>query len=82
MNRLTLKALLLSTITELMFGQPLAPNAKLTKAEYKKQAGLKKNATNNEVLTSLGLTYRDNGLEVEFWRVIDKFKAEKFLITE
>lgn len=81
MNRLQLKALMLSIITELKFGQPLAQNAKQVKKQYKQMAGLKANATNSEVLTSLGLTYRDNKLETEFWSIIDKMGAEKYLIS-
>jgi len=81
MNRLALKGLLLSVITEIKFNQPLAPNAKVTKAEYKRQSGLKKSATNQEVLTSLGLTYKDNGLAEDFDRVVNKFGVAEHLIT-
>jgi len=78
MNRLTLKVLLLSVITELQFGSPLGNN-KAAKSQFKELAGLAKNASNKKVLNALGLTYKDNGLESDFWRVIDKFNAEKYL---
>jgi hypothetical protein len=78
MNRLTLKALLLSVITELKFGVPLA-NDKAAKSQFKELAGLPKNASNKKVLIALGFTYKDNGIENDFWAVIAKFKAEKYL---
>jgi len=79
MNRLTLKALLLSIITELKFGQPLAQNAKISKNEFKKLVGLKSTASNKQVLHAIGFIYRDNKLETEFWAIIDRFNAAKFL---
>ena len=79
MNRLTLKALLLSTITELKFGSPLAKNSLIAKRQYKKLAGLAKNANNKKVLNALELTYKDNDLEAEFLAIINKFDAKKYL---
>jgi hypothetical protein len=79
MNRLTLKALLLSIITELKFSQPLSPNAKISKNEFKKLVGLKSTASNKQVLNAISFIYRDNKLEDEFWATIDKFNASKFL---
>lgn len=79
MNRLTLKALLLSVITEMKFGQPLAPNANLAKLEYKKLVGLSRNAPNKMVLSYLQYTFEDNGLKDDFDRTIAKFGAEKYL---
>jgi len=79
MNRLTLKALLLSIITELKFGSPLAKNSIIAKKQYKELSGLAKNANNKKVLNALELTYKDNELEVEFWAIINKFDAKKYL---
>ena len=82
MNRLTLKALLLSVITELKFGQPLAPNDKAAKKEYKRQVGLRPGATNKEVLACLQYTYNDNGLKDDFDGVVKRLGAEKFLPSQ
>lgn len=76
MNRLTLKALLLSVITEIKFGQPLAPNAKFAKKEFKRLVGLKPSATNMDVLKEMKRTYEENELLPEFIGTLIKFKIE------
>jgi hypothetical protein len=78
-NRIQLKALLLSVITECKFGQPLTQNAKVVKNQFKKMAGLKSNCSNTQLLNAIGFVYRDNKLENEFRATIDKFQAEKYL---
>ena len=79
MNRLTLKALLLDTITYLKSGEHLAPNWRNAKVELCTLLGQKTNISAKELLAGIGLVYRDNDLEAEFWAVIDKFDAAKFL---
>lgn len=79
MNALTLKALLLSVITEMKFGQPLAKNAILVKKMFKKMAGLKLNASNLAVLQSMKQTYIDNGLEEDFNGTLTRMKATHLL---
>ena len=79
MNRLTLKALLLDTITYLKFGQHMAPNWKNAKVELCKQLGQKTNINAKQLLHGIGLVYRDNNLEAEFFETIDKFNAQDFL---
>ena len=79
MNRLTLKALLLDTITFLKFGSHTAPNWKGAKNELCQLLGQKPNISSKQLLHGIGLVYKDNNLESEFWAVIDKFDAAKFL---
>jgi hypothetical protein len=79
MNRLTLKALLIDTITFLKFGQHLAPNWKNAKVELCQQLGQKTNISAKQLLHGIGLVYRDNNLESEFFATIDKFNAQDFL---
>jgi hypothetical protein len=79
MNRLTLKALLLDTISVLKFGSHLAPNSKEAKNTLCDLLGQKRNISNKQLLHGIGLVYKDNNLEHEFWGVIDKFKASKYL---
>jgi hypothetical protein len=78
-NRLTLKASLIDSITFAKFGQHLAPNWKTAKNEICKVAEQKTNIPNSQYLNLIGLIYRDNNLEEEFWGIIKKFKAEKYL---
>jgi hypothetical protein len=78
-NRLSLKALLLDTITHLKTGEHLAPNYKVTKSALCKQLGQKLNISSKQLLNGIGLVYKDNKIESEFWAVIDKFDAEKYL---
>ena len=75
MNRLQLKTLLLSVITEIKFGQPLAPNAKVIKRQFKNLVGLPNNATNQAVLNEMSRVYAENKLSDEFERVINKFNV-------
>tara|TARA_R110000772_G_scaffold220856_1_gene331277 strand:- start:354 stop:602 length:249 start_codon:yes stop_codon:yes gene_type:complete len=76
---LRLKALLLDTITVLKFGSHLAPNSKAAKDELCKQLGQKTTISNSQLLNGIGLVYKDNNMEDDYWRIIDKFKAEKYL---
>jgi hypothetical protein len=78
-NRLTLKALLIDTITFLKFGQHIAPNWKSAKNELCTLLGQKNNISANQLLHGIGLVYRDNKIEAEFWQVIDKYNAQQFL---
>ena len=79
MNKLALSALLLDTITYLKFGYHLAPNWKNAKNQLCTLLGQKTNISAKQLLHGIGLVYKDNGLEADFWATIDKFKAEKFL---
>lgn len=79
MNELSLKALLLDTITYLKFGNHLSSNYKSTKKELCILLGQKTNISASQLLNGIGLVYKDNGKEVEFWATIDKFDAEKYL---
>jgi hypothetical protein len=78
-NGLQLKALLLDTITFLKFGNHLAPNWKSAKNTLCISAGQKTNISASQLLNLIGLVYKDNKLETEFWVIIDKYKAEKYL---
>jgi hypothetical protein len=78
-NTLSLKALLLDTITHLKTGEHLAPNFKATKKELCIQLGQKTNISSKQLLNGIGLVYRDNKKEPEFWAVIDKFNAAQYL---
>lgn len=75
-NALTLKALMLSVITEIKFGQPLAPNAKGMKKFFKESVGLGKNASNMDVLKEIKRVYEENKLQDDFQRVLTKFNIE------
>lgn len=79
-DRLVVKALMMDTITFLKFGKHLAPNWKVAKNNLCKMAGQPTNINANKLLTLIGLVYKDNDLETEFWATIDKFDAEKYLI--
>jgi hypothetical protein len=78
-NRLTLKAALMDCITFAKFGNHLAPNWKTAKIELCKLAGQKNSISNKAYLNLIGLIYKDNNLELEFWATVDKFQAEKYL---
>jgi hypothetical protein len=80
MNRLTLKALLLSIITELKFGEPLTRNSGQAKKEFKRLVGLPVRATNKEVLKELQRTYEENKLADDFNRLVLNLGAQKFLL--
>ena len=73
MNELTLKALLLDTIMYLNHGHHMAPNYKAAKKAFCRAIGQPENIPAKQLLHGIGLVYRDNGKEAEFWRVIDKF---------
>jgi hypothetical protein len=72
MNKLTLKALLLDTCFFIKTGSHIAPNYKTAKKELCKQLGQKSNITALQLLNGLGLVFRDNNIENEFWQTIDK----------
>jgi hypothetical protein len=77
-NKLSLKALLLDTITHLKTGEHLNPHYKSSKHALCLQLGQKKSISSKQLLHGIGLVYRDNDIESEFWTVIDKFEAQKF----
>ena len=79
MNAIQLKALLLSVITELKFGQPLHRNGIGFKGIFKQMVGLSPRATNVSVLKQLQRVYAENGMTADFDKTIARFKAEKFL---
>lgn len=79
LNQLTLKALLLDTITYLKHGEHLAPNWREAKHQLCDMAGQKRTINSNALLTLIGLVYKDNDKEVDFWSTIDKFDAEQYL---
>jgi hypothetical protein len=78
-NFLALKALLLDTITHLKLGVHLSPNYLLTKGLLCEMLGQKSNISSKKLLHAIGLVYKDNGMEENFWKIIDGFEAEKFL---
>lgn len=61
-STLQLKALELSVVTEIKFGQPLAKNAKFVKAQFKKARGLASNTDNKTLLGHIAQVYDENGL--------------------
>lgn len=78
-NAISLKALLLDTITVLKTGEHLAPNYKATKYAFCDMLGQKRSIKSKALLNAIGLVYKDNGQELKFWSVVDKFNARKFL---
>ncbi len=82
MNRLQLSALMLNEITQIKFGHDMAPNVGGVRMAFKKAAGLNKNATHLEVLIALGLTYKENGMEQEFFDRLKKFKVDHLISPE
>ena len=76
-NRLQLKASLLSAITFHKFGQQLAPNFKTVKSQICASAGQKPNIKNIDFIRLIGLIYKDNNLESEFYNIVCKFKIDK-----
>ena len=78
-NRLTAKALLIETITLLKFGQTLAPNYKIAKAEFCKVANVKASIKSKEFLLLIQSVYNNNGLNEDFNNTISKFKANQLL---
>lgn len=79
-NGLTLKALMLDTITHLKTGQHLDKNYITAKRTLCAMSGRKCALTSSELLTLIGMVYEDNKQEDVFWTCIDKFDAEKYLI--
>jgi hypothetical protein len=78
-NKVTLKALLLDTITHLKTGEHLTSNYKATKKEVCLLLEQRTNINSSQLLNGIGLIYKDNKIENEFWYIIDKFQAEKYL---
>lgn len=78
-NRLSLKALLLDTITHLKTGNHLHDNYKVIKKEVCEQLGQKTNIKSLELLNGIGLIYKDNNLEADFWGTLDRMKATYLL---
>jgi len=74
MNKLTLKALLLDTCFFIKTGSHIAPNYKTAKKELCTLLGQKSNITAVQLLHGLGLVFRDNNIENEFWNTIDRQK--------
>ena len=77
-NKLSLTALLLDTITHLKFKFHLSPNYLVTKGDICKYAGQKKSISSKKLLHLIGLVYRDNDIEMEFWETIDKFEMGSY----
>lgn len=75
-NRLTLKALLLSEITRLKFGRALqSPKADLnTRKIYGPQIGVKFNAKPAVFIAAIRQIYADNGLMDDFDQTLQRFK--------
>ncbi len=71
-NRLTLKALLLSVISEVK-GLGALPNAAGAKKAYKKMMGLGR-IKNDELLAYIVFTYVQNELEESVIATLDRFK--------
>ena len=78
-NKLTLKALLIDTITHLRFNQHLAQNWKEAKNNFCNLHNQKTNIKSKELLKLIKLVYEENDLTNEFLEIINKFKANKFL---
>ena len=78
-NELTLKALLLDTITYLKTGSHLAPNWKVAKNNLCTASGQKTTITAKQLLHLIGMCYEDNNKAIVFWNTIDRFDAEKYL---
>lgn len=73
MNRLTLKALMLSVITEIKYGEPLSSNAGGIKRAYKHMAGLPPRCSNKLLLKDIGRTYEENKMLDDYLRVLHRF---------
>ena len=72
-NAFQLKALLLSVITEIKFGQPLHPMAMPYKKEFKKSMGLSLRASNKDVLKVIEGIYIENGRTDVYADTMKKF---------
>ena len=77
-NKLSLTALLLDTITHIKFKAHLVPNFIVTKQLLCKYAGQKKSISSKKLLHLIGLVYRDNGIEMEFWETIDRYEMGSY----
>lgn len=78
-NELTLKALLLDTITYLKTGKHIALNYKTAKKSLCEMSNQPTNISAKQLLHLIGLVYEDNKKAESFWATIDKFDAEKYL---
>jgi len=78
-NRLSLKALLLDTITYLKFGHHLAPNYKITKNLLCNMSGVKTTINAKQLLSLIGTIYQDNNLGNEYIETLTNLKATKFI---
>ena len=79
MNRLQLKALLLSVLTEIKFGQALDRGAARVKREFKQMVGLKRNASNLDVVKEIQRVYKENKLEDDFNGCLERLKMSDIL---
>ena len=80
MNRLQLKTLLLSVITEIKFDQPLAPNAIHIKNQFRSMVGLPRNSTNISIINEMQRVYTENNLLEDFINTMIKFKLDHLLL--
>jgi len=78
-NFIQLKTLMLSVITEIKFGQPLAQNANAFKRQFKATMGMKAKATNIEVLEKIGFVYALNHKQEDYFNTLKKFKVDHLI---
>ena len=81
-NALQLKALMLSVITEIKFGQPLDRNAIGVKKAFKAATGLKPKASNVDVLKHIYQCYKDNNQEQNAFDTVTKFQVDFLVFDE
>ena len=74
-NLIQLKVLMLSIITEIKFGQPLAKNAGAFKKEFKLSAGLKPRSSNVDLLRKIGEIYALNNMHDKYVETLQRFEV-------
>lgn len=77
LNRLQVKALMLSLTMELK-GYPPLPNSAGYKKEFKRVIGLAKNCSNVDVMAAICQVYADNNLESEFNHTLERLGIDLF----
>lgn len=79
MNELQLSMLLSNQILVLKTGMELTRHAKTFRSNFKKQMGMKPNASHKEVIFYIGFVYKDNGIFDKFKETLAKHKMEHLL---
>lgn len=79
MTKLQLDVFLVNQLLVLKTGMELTRNAKEFRSYFKKQMGLKPNASHKQVIFYIGHVYKDNGIFKEFEDTLAKYKMSHLL---